>query len=117
LTSAALIYFPAGSAALADTDRVLLGELARAVQGLSSALLVAGHAAREGVADDQGGQRAAMRALSQARAEAVRRELLRQGVAADRVRVEAFGDERPDFDESRPTGIAGNRRVEVLIAP
>jgi flagellar motor protein MotB len=29
--------------------------------------------------------------------------------------VQAMGDARPEFDDTKTTGVAGNRRVEILI--
>jgi outer membrane protein OmpA-like peptidoglycan-associated protein len=52
---------------------------------------------------------------SQARANAVARELIRAGVPADKVLVEAVGDTQPVFYESMPKGEDGNRRAEIFV--
>ncbi len=52
---------------------------------------------------------------SLARATAVARELIRQGVPADRVLVNAVGDSQPVYYESMPKGEDGNRRAEIFI--
>ena len=54
-------------------------------------------------------------AKSQARANAVAREIIREGVPASRVLVEAVGDSQPVYYESMPQGEAGNRRAEIFI--
>lgn len=52
---------------------------------------------------------------SQARASAVAQALIRAGVPADKVIVEAVGDSQPIYYESMPKGEAGNRRAEIFV--
>ncbi|MEJ0025742.1 MAG: OmpA family protein [Rhizomicrobium sp.] len=52
---------------------------------------------------------------SQQRANAVAAEIIRDGVPASRVLVEAVGDSQPVYFESMPEGEAGNRRAEIFI--
>ena len=52
---------------------------------------------------------------SLARATAVARELIREGVPADKVLVNAVGDSQPIYYESMPKGEDGNRRAEIFI--
>ena len=52
---------------------------------------------------------------SLARATAVARELIREGVPADKVLVNAVGDSEPVYYESMPRGEDGNRRAEIFI--
>jgi hypothetical protein len=54
-------------------------------------------------------------AKSQARANSVAREIIRQGVPASHVLVEAVGDSQPVYYESMPQGEAGNRRAEIFL--
>ena len=54
-------------------------------------------------------------AKSQARANAVAREIIREGVPASHVLVEAVGDSQPVYFESMPQGEAGNRRAEIFL--
>ncbi len=54
------------------------------------------------------------RGLGQRRAAAVRDYLLSRGVAADRLRVVSYGDERPRYDNTREETRRLNRRV-VLV--
>ncbi len=55
--------------------------------------------------------------LSRARAEAVRAYLVGRGIAPDRLRVEAHGEERPRVVNRDGGTRSENRRVEVVIAP
>jgi flagellar motor protein MotB len=52
---------------------------------------------------------------SQARATAVAKELIREGVPASKVLVEAVGDSQPVYYESMPEGEEGNRRAEIFF--
>ena len=52
---------------------------------------------------------------SQARANAVAQALIRAGIPADRVQIEAVGDSQPIFYESMPKGEDGNRRAEIFV--
>jgi outer membrane protein OmpA-like peptidoglycan-associated protein len=52
---------------------------------------------------------------SQQRANSVAQELIRAGVPADKVLVEAVGDSQPVFYESMPKGEDGNRRAEIFV--
>ncbi len=51
--------------------------------------------------------------LSQARAETVKKYLISQGVAADRIAVKWRGEEEPIADNNSAAGRAQNRRVEI----
>jgi flagellar motor protein MotB len=52
---------------------------------------------------------------SQARANAVAHEIIREGIPADKVLVNAVGDSQPVYYESMPKGEEGNRRAEIFI--
>jgi len=52
---------------------------------------------------------------SQDRANAVAKEMIRDGVPASRVLVEAVGDSQPVYYESMPKGEDGNRRAEIFL--
>jgi outer membrane protein OmpA-like peptidoglycan-associated protein len=60
--------------------------------------------------------------LSKNRADAVAKELAKQGLPADRISVEAFGETRPVAPNRKadgtddPAGRAKNRRVEAIIS-
>jgi outer membrane protein OmpA-like peptidoglycan-associated protein len=52
---------------------------------------------------------------SQARANAVAQALIKAGVPADHVQIEAVGDSQPVYYESMPKGEDGNRRAEIFL--
>lgn len=51
------------------------------------------------------------------RANAVRSELMAQGISADRVSAAGFGSDRAIADNGSPEGRANNRRVEIIVKP
>jgi len=55
--------------------------------------------------------------LSERRADAVRDQLLRDGVPASRVSVKGYGESNPVADNSTPEGRQSNRRVQLEIRP
>ena len=52
---------------------------------------------------------------SQQRANAVAQELIREGIPAAKVLIEAVGDSQPVYYESMPQGEEGNRRAEIFV--
>jgi outer membrane protein OmpA-like peptidoglycan-associated protein len=52
---------------------------------------------------------------SQARADAVAQALIKAGVPASKVQIEAVGDSQPIYYESMPKGEDGNRRAEIFV--
>lgn len=71
-------------------------------------LKISGHTDNQGLA-------AANLKLSQKRAEAVKKYLIKKGVSEDRFKVEWFGQTVPIADNKTPEGRQKNRRVEMLI--
>jgi len=114
-TPAAVLYFQGGSVALSADDRAILGEVAKAVRGRPAAIQIIGHASREANDNDPIRRRSAMLDLSAQRAQAVARELARLGVPNAQIDMQAMGDARPEYDDTKTTGVAGNRRVEIMI--
>lgn len=53
---------------------------------------------------------------SQARANTVAQALIKAGIPADKVQIEAVGDSQPIFYESMPKGEEGNRRAEIFVS-
>lgn len=70
----------------------------------------------EGHTDSQG-KAGANQELSVLRANAVRSELMAQGISADRVSAAGFGSDRAIADNGSPEGRANNRRVEIIVKP
>ena len=64
---------------------------------------------------DATGDSAANKTLSQQRADAVKQTLVNGGIAADRVKAEGYGQERPVADNNTDAGRARNRRLELVV--
>jgi len=64
---------------------------------------------------DGSGDAAANKTLSEQRAAAVKQTLVDGGVAANRIRAEGYGQERPIADNTSDAGRARNRRLELVV--
>lgn len=103
------IEFQSGSANLTTQGIAVLEQMAAAMRSIGSARVrISGHT-------DNVGARAANVALSQARAEAVRRYLESAGIEGARMGVQGLGPDRPLADNSSAEGRARNRRIEFTV--
>ena len=64
---------------------------------------------------DATGDEAYNEELGEARAEAVRRALSRQGIALNRMATISYGEESPVAPNETPEGRAQNRRVSIVV--
>jgi len=104
------VYFNFDSASLSSEARNALSENAALLQQHTDVKIeVQGHADERGTTEYN-------LALGQKRADAVRRYLSAQGVAASRVSVISYGEERPLEGMSSETAWSKNRRAEFRIA-
>lgn len=111
-----VLQFDYGSAALTAADRTALSEVLPAVGVYGDTVRIVGHASHLSGQKDDSKAKWANFSLSMQRAEAVAMELANQGVAANRIIVEAAGDSVPVYYQSAmPTGEPGDRRVEIFI--
>jgi outer membrane protein OmpA-like peptidoglycan-associated protein len=112
-----IIFFPGDSTNLPAAARAKVREAALAFRagGGGGTVKVIGHAS------SRTGDMTVERHLevifqkSQARANAVAQALIKAGVPADRVQIEAVGDSQPIYYESMPKGEEGNRRAEIFV--
>ena len=103
------ILFATGSATLRPESTPTLKEIARTLDRHQDLRLrIEGHT-------DNTGSEATNRALSEARAAAVREHLVHTyGIAAERLETEGFGPSRPVAQNNTPEGRESNRRVELV---
>jgi outer membrane protein OmpA-like peptidoglycan-associated protein len=112
ITLSGSVIFASGQAELLPSARNRLTEVASALSNgdQDSKIVVEGHT-------DSTGSEQTNKELSLERAEAVRDELVSNGVNADRISIQGFGESRPIADNSSQSGRANNRRVEIVIQP
>lgn len=110
ITLSGSVLFASGQSTLLPAAQQKLSQVAGALkqQDASKNIVIEGHT------DSQGAD-AYNEALSQRRATAVRDYLVSQGVAADKVMAQGFGEVRPIADNKSAEGRANNRRVEIVI--
>jgi len=112
-----VIYFPGDSTALPKAAQAKVKEAAATfrARGGAGSIKVIGHAS------SRTGNMTVERHMevifqkSQARANAVAQALIKAGIPADRVQIEAVGDSQPIYYESMPKGEEGNRRAEIFV--
>lgn len=104
------IFFVSGKSIIKRESFPMLNDLAKSFNDHPELLKVRveGHT-------DSLGNRAMNQKLSQNRAEAVRKYLIKQGVAAERLVAEGFADSKPIASNDTVKGRAINRRVEFTI--
>lgn len=103
------LFFATNKTQILPQSEQALNELAQFMQahpGIS--VRITGHT------DDVGSEQA-NQILSEGRANAVRTELIRRGVAGDRITAEGKGESEPIADNKTEEGRARNRRVEFTI--
>jgi outer membrane protein OmpA-like peptidoglycan-associated protein len=113
----AVVYFPGDGTALSAAARTQIRNAVAAFKaaGGTGTIRVVGHASSRTPNMPVEQHLQAIFAKSQARANAVAREIMNQGVPADRVRIDAVGDSQPVYYEAMPRGEEGNRRAEIYV--
>ena len=105
------IGFAKNSDALNDEGKAVVDDVAAALAKLTDTTLLI---QISGYTDDKGSAGGNV-ALSQRRADSVRKEVVAQGIAAARISARGFGEDNPivpnDSDENR----AKNRRIEIRV--
>jgi OmpA-OmpF porin, OOP family len=103
------VLFDFDSATLTPAANDVLAEISnRLTDGAVISVLVKGHT-------DSVGSDAYNDKLSQRRAESVAAFLVRQGVAAGKIKAEGLGERQPVADNATDSGRAQNRRVEIVV--
>ncbi|MBA3454165.1 MAG: OmpA family protein [Deltaproteobacteria bacterium] len=103
------VYFDTNKATIKKVSFGLLNEVAQALKDNPKIKVEVG-----GHTDSQGNDKANLK-LSQNRANSVRKYLIGQGVAADRMTAKGYGENVMIADNRTAEGRAQNRRVEFVI--
>lgn len=114
---AEIIYFAGDGVALSVKARKQVADAAAAFKanGSTGSVKVVGHASSRTGNMSIERHMELIFAKSQQRANAVAQALIRAGVPAANVQVEAVGDSQPIYYESMPKGEEGNRRAEIYL--
>ena len=111
-----IVYFANGSSRIAARERAKVAEIVRRYEaGGGGAVRIVGHASSRTLNLPIDRHKLVNLWISMDRAEAVARELVRQGVPPTAIAVEARADNEPQFFESMPAAEATNRRAEVYL--
>ena len=108
VTLANEVSFDVNSAAVKPAFQPSLAKVADVLKRYDSKMTVVGHT-------DSSGSDSYNQQLSERRAQAVRAELVRDGVPADRLSAAGRGESEPRADNATAAGRAQNRRVEILV--
>ena len=106
----ALIYFPTNSTKKLSNVNIInyLKDVAKSLKGNTKKVSLSGHT-------DSQGPATANKRLAQGRANSIKNELIRLGVAANRISAVSFGEEKPIETNDTAAGRQKNRRVELEI--
>lgn len=106
------LLFPSGQATLSPTGLDVIKRLAGILNKNDYQVSVEGHSDPVPI---QTRQFASNWELSSSRATSVLRELVRDGIAAQRLRAVGYAETRPIESNDTPAGRAANRRVELIM--
>ena len=104
------LLFETGSDVIMESSLPELKRIATFVATYGYKVRLAGHTDNIGQPEDN-------KALSQARAEAVRRQLVAYGCEAENIKSYGYGDTKPVASNETEEGRALNRRVEITLMP
>lgn len=113
----ATIYFDNNSANLSNRDENIIAASAQLLRERGGSLFVIGHASSRTSDMDYIEHAMTNFQISTARANQVAVALKSAGVPENNLRVHAMSDTVPLYFEVMPSGEAGNRRVEIYLAP
>jgi outer membrane protein OmpA-like peptidoglycan-associated protein len=102
------LLFETGSDVIMPSSLPELKRIAMFIATYGYKVRLAGHT-------DNVGQPEANKTLSQARAEAVKRQLVEYGCAAESIKAFGYGDLKPVASNETEEGRAQNRRVEITL--
>lgn len=105
------INFPKGSAVIPEANKSLLKQAAEQLKKspADTRVQIDGHTDNDG--DDASNQK-----LSQQRAEAVRSEMVKEGIPAAMLSTKGYGEIQPKASNDTPEGRFENRRIEYKVA-
>lgn len=104
------INFRSGSAYMSADSKAMVAEIARALKPCAGMKVeVQGHTDLTGSAEINN-------SLSQARADAVKAEMVKDGMPADRISAKGYGSEKPVENARTPSANTVNRRTVFVVS-
>jgi len=115
LVKVATILFGNGSAKLTGRDRRILSQISQIHRERGGVVRVIGHASSR--TRNMGPVKHKMTnfQISMSRADQIARALMKLGIPAEQIAINAQADSNPVYYEFMPSGEAGNRRAEIYI--
>ena len=111
----ATIQFESGSSRLTAQDRRVLDDVVKVKNETGGVLRVVGHASSRTANLDPMRHKMVNFRISARRADQVADALIRKGVPADSIFIEAVSDSQPIYYEVMPAGDVGNQRAEIYL--
>ena len=111
----ATVFFKSGSSSITEAGRREIRRAAGMARNQGARVVVIGHASSRTKNLNPLRHQMANFRISYDRAQAVARELVRQGVDQQAIEISAVSDSEPVYYEVMPAGEAGNRRAEIVL--
>jgi len=111
----ATIQFGNNSTRLDRRDQEILRQVAAVQRQIGGTLRVVGHASGSGLKNQSPAQEKANMEVSVRRANAVAQALVQFGLDPAVIRTEGLSNKAPLYEETAPSGEAGNRRTEIYL--
>ena len=108
------IYFSDGATGLTSSDRDVISQVIGIVRNNRAMVRIVGHSSALRTSASASAQLSNYK-VSLDRANAVAQDMVRQGLPADLIQVDARGASEPVYTENTPSAQAYNRRVEIFI--
>lgn len=105
------VFFKVNKTGINPSMHMPLTKIAKALAAVPDQyLIIEGHTDSDGSSESN-------QALSELRAESVRKIFLMGGIPEERMEVKGYGESNPIADNNTPLGKAQNRRVEIVLVP
>jgi len=115
LVKVATILFANGSAELTARDRRILNQISQIHSQRGGVIRIIGHASSRTRNMDPVKHKMTNFQVSMSRADRIASTLMKLGIPAEQIAINAQADSNPVYYEFMPSGEAGNRRAEIYI--
>lgn len=108
-----VILFDSGKADVKNNISPIISHISEWIKGLDNSIKVVGHTDNIPIHNEEfrsNWDLSAMRAINM-----MQYLTAYAGIPENRMSIEAYGEQKPKYDNTTPEGRAGNRRVEIII--